>query len=158
MEPARYEKAPDRAIQGSYKTSPRKRNSTTRRLPPYGQQLQARLAWEQRPLFVCVCIGHRCWQRAKDLLTNNAVAPLVLPDNADLKTYRWPVAGFAVVVEAEIGPSDDQLMSLVEVLLREGSLRVVVHRPWIVERPWYESEITDESPYTHFWAKEATTC
>jgi hypothetical protein len=102
------------------------------KLPPYGKSLAFQLSTGKEPLFVPVCVGENCWDRAKFWLGCEAMPPLVLPTENKPSDYRWVVDDCFVVVDVDEGVDDITLCELVALLLRAGAITVTVWRKWAV--------------------------
>jgi len=102
------------------------------KLPPYGKSLAFQLSTGKEPLFVPVCVGDNCWERAKFWLECEAMPPLVLPNEENPSDYRWVVDGCFVVVDVDENVGDIIICELVALLLRGGSIGVTVWRSWAV--------------------------
>jgi hypothetical protein len=102
------------------------------KLPPYGKSLAFQLATGKEPLFVAVCVGNNCWDRAKYYLDNEVTPPLVLPKEDKPSDYSWDVDGCPVVVDVDEDVADVRWCELVSLLLKAGAPTVFVMRPWAV--------------------------
>jgi hypothetical protein len=102
------------------------------KLPPYGKSLAFQLATGKKPLFVPVCVGENCWERAETWLERDGIPPLVLPQENNPSDYRWVVEGCNVVVDAGEDVNDITLCELVASLLRANPINVTVWRSWSV--------------------------
>jgi len=103
------------------------------KLPPYGKSLSFQLSIGKEPLFVPVCVGENCWDRAKFWLDCKAMPPLVLPTEKTPSDYRWDVDGCFVVIDADKDVGDITLCELVALLLRAGAITVTVWRKWAID-------------------------
>jgi len=93
-----------------------------KRLPPFGRPLAERLRFKNPPLHATACIGLDAWKRAK--LWNSSPADtvaMVLPPDTAPDAYQWPVDGVPAVIDAEPGPSMEQISDLALQLLRDGA-------------------------------------
>ncbi len=104
----------------------------TLKLPPYGKSLAFQLATGKEPLFVAVCVGNNCWDRAKYYLDNEVTPPLVLPKEDKPSDYSWDVEGCPVVVDVDEDVADVTICELVSLLLKAGASTVFVRRSWAV--------------------------
>jgi len=102
------------------------------KLPPYGKSLSFQLSTGKEPLFVPVCVGEHCWDRAEFWLGCKAMPPLVLPKDNSPSDYRWVVDDCFVVVDVDEGVGDVILCELVALLLKAGATTVTVWRSWHV--------------------------
>jgi len=98
------------------------------KLPPYGKPLAERMKYSNPPLHAVVCIGLDCWARAKAWNTREPMA-MVLPPDIAPQALSWPVGGLPVVIEADAGPSEQQISNLALTLLQAGSLPVTCVSP-----------------------------
>lgn len=97
------------------------------KLPPFGKPLSERLKYGNPPLYATVCIGLNSWSRAK--IWNQSPADtqaMVLPPDVNPESLRWPVQHLPVVIDADTGPSLDQIADLALVLLQNGSIAVTL--------------------------------
>ncbi len=104
----------------------------TLKFPPYGKSLAFQLATGKEPLFVAVCVGNNCWDRAKYYLDNEVTPPLVLPKEDKPSDYSWDVEGCPVVVDVDEDVADVTICELVSLLLKAGASTVFVRRSWAV--------------------------
>lgn len=91
--------------------------------PPYGKAIAERLRYNNPPLCAFVCIGGNAWTRAKSWNQLEARA-MVLPPAINPQNLLWPVSDIPVVIDADIGPSEQQVSDLALTLLKAGSLPV----------------------------------
>ncbi len=102
------------------------------KLPPYGKSLAFQISTDKDPLFVPVCVGEHCWDRAKYWLGCEAMPPLVLPKESKPSDYRWIVEGCFVIVDVDEDVGDITVCELVALLLHAGAITVTVWRKWAV--------------------------
>lgn len=113
------------------------------KLPPYGKSLALQLATGKEPLFVAVCVGNNCWDRAKYYLENEVTPPLVLPKEDKPSDYSWDVEGCPVVVDVDEDVADVTICELVALLLKAGAPTVTAWRRWSVNSiVQYHGEVT----------------
>ncbi len=128
-----------------------------KRLPPYARPLAERQKFTNLPFLVIVCIGQDCWNRAKKWnQCPNDICALTLPDGQLSEGYVWPVAHCQIVVEWNTGPSEPQIIQLVETLFRYAAESVTVH-PLItnIEQPIWEYDL--EKPVGKRWQQTRET-
>ena len=103
------------------------------KLPPYGKALAERLNYGNQPFLVVVCIGLNSWIRAKEWNASpNDISTVVVPHRPHCSLLHWPVARCQVVIDWGIGPSDQQVESLIRALLNAGASAVTT-RPLFVD-------------------------
>ena len=95
------------------------------KLPPHGKLLAERLRFNNPPLHAVVCIDLDAWIRAKrwNKAPDGPMA-MVLPADYAPASLQWPVSEIPVVIDAETGPSEQQISDLALALLQSGSLPV----------------------------------
>ena len=95
------------------------------KLPPHGKALAERLKFGNPPLHAVVCVGLGSWKRAKKWNESPAGhCAMVLPADTLPASLSWPVTDIPVVIDAETGPSEQQISDLALALLQSGSLPV----------------------------------
>ncbi len=101
-----------------------------RRLPPYAKAMAERQRFKNLPLHAVVCIGLDAWKRAKAWNDSpaDAVAMVQPPDTAPA-AYCWPVENLLCVIEADTGPTEEQIGDLALALLQAGSQPVTCYSP-----------------------------
>lgn len=116
-----------------------------KRFPPYGKALAERQRFGNLPVHAVTCIGLDAWKRAK--AWNNSAADtvaMVQPPDTAPDAYAWPVAGVPVVIDAEPGPSIEQIHALALQLLTDGAPCAVL------------ISFSHSFPYTRFqWSRAA---
>ncbi len=115
-----------------------------KKLPPYAKALASRQRFRNLPELVIVCIGQDAWIRANKWQQhpNGFVAIVCTPDTPP-DAYSWPVAGCFCLVDWDIGPSESQILKLVECLLKSGAESVTVNPIFAnLRKPshWYDVE------------------
>lgn len=108
------------------------------KLAPFSRSLAERQRYLNLPFLVVICVGTDCWSRAKRWIESpNDILGLVLPD-AWPECYTWPVKRCNVIVERDIGPSNELIIDLCKILFKSGANAVVVQTLGIgVERIYY---------------------
>lgn len=93
--------------------------------PPYGKFVAERLKFGNLPFFVVVCIGMDAWTRAKAWNSGTDDTPaMVWPPETPPEALRWPVSRCRVIVDWDVGPSDEQVIALIRALIRAGAALV----------------------------------
>jgi hypothetical protein len=96
-----------------------------KRLPPHGKALAERLRFGNPPLHAVVCVGLNAWPRAKKWNQSPAdTVAMVAPADTPPASLAWPVEHIPVVIDADTGPSEQQISDLALALLQSGSLPV----------------------------------
>jgi len=119
-------------------------NNTLKKLP-YSNEISSLESWGTEIIFITVCIGHGCWETAKKWKQYGDTPPLVLPDGKAPSSFKWPVGGRLVLIQAGVGPSDETLEELIKCLLTAGAKKVTLHRSY------------SRKSILQFWAKD-TAC
>jgi len=118
-------------------------NNTLKKLP-YSNEIGTLESWGTEILFITVCVGHGSWEAAKKWKQYGDIPPLVLPDGKAPSSFKWPVGGHLVLIQAGVGPSDETLQELIKCLLTACAKKVTLHRAHA------------QKPILQFWAKEAS--
>lgn len=88
---------------------------------PYGKLLAARQEHGNPPLYAVVAVGMDAWSRAKVWNESNAdTVAMVLPAATAPDSVQWPVDGIPVVIDADAGPSMEQVTELARVLVMDS--------------------------------------
>lgn len=106
-------------------------NRHTTKLPPFGKALADKRQSDHPPWLVIVCIGRDCWQRARQWQNNPTVWALVMPMHESPLRFIWQVSALFVLVDWDLGPSHEQIIQLVKVLLFAGAEQVTVRPCWV---------------------------
>jgi len=112
-------------VSASQEEFTRIQDTTPRRLPPYGAELDARLEYGNLPLWVCIIAGRGAWKRARDPGVRLGDCLPLTWDGGDPSRYRWPVEGCFCWLDAEPGPSVEQVRELAAELLLAGAAGVL---------------------------------
>ena len=94
--------------------------------PSYGRELAERQHWNNRPMFVYVCLGNDAFQSAEKHTLDRDKSALVLTPGQDPKTLKWPVSGCPVVIEWNGSASETTIIELVKCLLKADAISVTV--------------------------------
>jgi hypothetical protein len=114
-----------------------------KKLPPFGRELAEKLQSANPPWLVIVCIGRDCWRRAKHWQKNPTVWALVMPASESPLGYVWQVAALYVLVDWDLGPTHNQIIQLVKVLLVAGAEQVTVRPCWVdIIQPAVEYDVS----------------
>jgi len=98
-----------------------------KKLPPYGKELAERQRFKNCPDLVAVCFGADSWDRAKERNDSGQdFVAVVHPAGKDPKDFKWPVQHCRCVVEWSLGPSREQVLSLVRCLINSRAESVTV--------------------------------
>ncbi len=99
-----------------------------KKLPPFGKELVERLRFKNIPGLVRITIGMNSWERAKKWRDSNSdFCALVYDGRNPVNSYTWPVAACFCIIEWNVGPSEEQVISLCECLLKSGAESVIVN-------------------------------
>jgi hypothetical protein len=99
--------------------------------PAYGKVLADRQRWNNKPMFVFVCLGGSAFPDAKKLNLDRDNAAMVLTPEQDPKTLIWPVKDCPVIIEWDGSASSALIIDLVKCLLRAFAISVTVWPTWI---------------------------
>lgn len=127
-----------------------------KKLPAYARELFERQKFQNLPLCVVTCIGVDAWNRAKKWRKSPNDIEAVVIDNEPPNQFRWPVANCLCIVEWDVGPSEKQVIELIEVLLKHGASAVTVN-PLFVN---FDSQIYQydrERPIADRWVQTRET-
>jgi len=97
--------------------------------PPYGKALADRLQYLNLPLFVVVCVGADCWERAREWQSAPNDTLVFVLDDPHPEQFTWPVRCCIVTVEVGHGPSADLIERLAARLFDSGAAGVVATTP-----------------------------
>jgi hypothetical protein len=100
-------------------------------LPPFGRIFSEKLKSANPPWLVIVCIGRDCWRSARHWQKNPTVWALVMPASESPLGYVWQVSALYVLVDWDLGPTHNQIIQLVKVLLVAGAEQVTVRPCWV---------------------------
>ena len=106
-------------------------SASSKKLPPFGRALVDKLHSENPPWLVIVCFGHDCWRRARHWQKNTSVWALVMPQSDSAAGFIWLVNELCVLIDWDKGPSPEQVLQLVKVLLASGAYQVTVRPCWV---------------------------
>ena len=116
------------------------------KLPPFGRALACRLQSADPPWLVVVCIGRDCWLRARHWQKNQTLWALVMPASEPASRYIWQVLELCVLIDWDIGPSREQIIELVKILLLSGAEQVTVRPCWVdVRQPAVEYDASRQA-------------
>jgi hypothetical protein len=102
------------------------KNNSLQKYPPYGKILAERQKFKNPPFLVPICTGLDAWQNAKTWQKRRDVCALVLTPESPPENLMWPVLGCICLVEWNTGPSEQQIINLIERLFQSNASTVIV--------------------------------
>ena len=100
---------------------------TTLKMPPFGKQLATRLAYNNPPYKIIICVGADAWRSAKDWNGRPEYSAMVLPPDVQPESLQWQVKNCDVQIEWGKEAPISLIKQLRDALLRSGPNFVVVY-------------------------------
>jgi hypothetical protein len=96
----------------------------------YGKILADRQRWNNKPMFVFICIGGDAFRQAQNHNKDRDNAAMALTPEHDPKSLIWPVKDCPVIIEWDGSAPAKTIIELVKCLLRSSAISVTVCPTW----------------------------
>jgi hypothetical protein len=98
--------------------------------PAYGKVLADRQRWNNKPMFVFVCVGGDAFRQAQKYNQDRDNAAMVLTPGQDAKALIWSVKNCPVIIKWDGSAPTKTIIELVKCLLRSSATSVTVWPTW----------------------------
>lgn len=122
-------------------------NAIKPKYPPYGKVLADRQRWDNKPMFVFVCLGGDAFLQAQAYNKDRDVSALVLIPGQNPKTLIWPVRSCTCIIKTDGRAPLAVVHSLAEQLIKNGAVLVALNATWEdITLPIGYYDLTQTSP------------